>query len=312
MAFEHLRRSSRIPKELSILLIGSDMEGKAFSEMAKTVVLSRHGAGIVSTYKLAAEQEIILRYLDTNKEAVVRVVGQIGSQDDNYTYGVAFLDQNIDFWETEFPPASEAERRARRSVLECGGCKQRETVEHSEMEADVLIVNEGIVRFCKNCGDSTFWKRVSPAAEDQAAAPAPPPAPLPTPQSMAPVSPAPLPAAAEPESPPPAATPVPPPKPAPRQENRRKHARMKVNYKACIRRTGFPDDVVSCEDMSRGGICFRSRKRYYEQTAIEVAVPYSSADQAIFVPATIVWVQELPDEKLYKCGLAYRPAAKNY
>ena len=92
MSYEHLRRSSRIPKELAILLTGSDMDGKGFSEMTKTVLLSRHGAGIISTYKLSAEQEIIIRYLDTNKEALVRVVGRIGSEGEIYTYGVAFVD----------------------------------------------------------------------------------------------------------------------------------------------------------------------------------------------------------------------------
>src|SRR5215471_15935830 len=74
---EGVRRSSRIPKEIAILLTGSDIEGKVFSEQTKTVLLSRHGAGIVSRYKLSAEQELILRRLDTNKETEVRLVGQI-------------------------------------------------------------------------------------------------------------------------------------------------------------------------------------------------------------------------------------------
>lgn len=77
MSYEHLRRSSRIPKEVAVLLTGSDMDGRGFSEMTKTVLLSRHGAGVISTYKLSAEQEIIIRYLDANKEAVVRVVGRM-------------------------------------------------------------------------------------------------------------------------------------------------------------------------------------------------------------------------------------------
>jgi len=45
MSSERLRRSSRIPKEIPILLVGSNMEGKTFSEQAKTVLLSRHGRG---------------------------------------------------------------------------------------------------------------------------------------------------------------------------------------------------------------------------------------------------------------------------
>lgn len=34
---EGVRRSSRIPKEIAILLVGSDMEGKMSSEQTKTV-----------------------------------------------------------------------------------------------------------------------------------------------------------------------------------------------------------------------------------------------------------------------------------
>src|SRR5437588_10863624 len=37
---EGVRRSSRIPKEMDIFLVGSDTEGKVFSEKTKTVLLS--------------------------------------------------------------------------------------------------------------------------------------------------------------------------------------------------------------------------------------------------------------------------------
>ena len=120
-----MRRSSRIPKEIPILLVGSDMEGKMFSEQARTVLLSRHGAGIVSEYKLSPEQELILRSLETNKEAEVRVVGQLGSEGEKYTYGVAFLNQNIDFWGIEFPPVSYSEKIANSVTLQCASCKAR-------------------------------------------------------------------------------------------------------------------------------------------------------------------------------------------
>jgi len=94
---EYVRRSSRIVREIAILLVGSDMEGKVFSEQTKTVLLSRHGAGIVSQYVLSAEQELILRRLDTDKEVEVRVVGQLGQHGESHTYGVAFLDAD-DHW----------------------------------------------------------------------------------------------------------------------------------------------------------------------------------------------------------------------
>src|ERR1700688_4515934 len=168
VSYEHLRRSSRIPKELAILLTGSDMDGKGFSEMTKTVLLSRHGAGFITTYKFSAEQEIIVRYLDTNKEALVRVVGRIGSEGEIYTYGVAFVDPGTtDFWGIDFAPVSEREKEARRMLLECGNCEGRETVEQSDVESDVFLINEGIVRYCKQCGDSSLWTRAMDASEEQ-------------------------------------------------------------------------------------------------------------------------------------------------
>jgi hypothetical protein len=327
VSYEHLRRSSRIPKEVAILLTGSDMDGKGFSEMTKTVLLSRHGAGIISTYKLSAEQEIIVRYLDTNKEALVRVVGRIGSEDEIYTYGVAFVDpSNIDFWGIDFSPVSEREKEARRMLLECGNCKQHETVEHSDVESDVFLINEGIVRYCKQCGDSTLWKRAAEAPEEQPVLVGAGPVAgassstettsivttqaariLPTSPNM----PAPSILQPSPSSQTPSAYASPGErKPAVPLDNRRKHPRTKVSYKASIRRSGFTDDIVTCEDMSKGGLCFRSRKQYFQGTDIEVAVPYSPGANAIYVPAQIAWVVEITKDKLYKCGVSYRRSSR--
>ena len=312
MSYEHLRRSSRIPKDVAILLTGSDMDGKGFSEMTKTVLLSRHGAGLLSTYKLSAEQEIIIRYLDTNKEALVRVVGRIGSEGETYTYGVAFADPNtIDFWGIDFAPVSERDKESRRILLECGNCKARETVEQSEVESDVFMINEGIVRYCKGCSDSTLWKRASEVTEEQpvlvaagrvtevSSTAAAPPAPVTQapPVSQLTVSTPVASAYASPGDRKPA---------VPSESNRRKHPRTKVTYKACIRRSGLNEDIVTCEDMSKGGLSFKSRRQYYQGTEIEVAVPYSPGANAIFVPARIAWVVEIVKDKQYKCGAAYR------
>ena len=87
--------------------------------------------------------------------------------------------------------------------------------------------------------------------------------------------------------------------------NRRKHPRVKVNYSACVRHSERGDDIVVCEDMSRGGLRFKSHKRYYDRALIEVAVPYASGQPAIFVPAQIVFVQELPEQQLFRYGVAY-------
>ena len=90
-----------------------------------------------------------------------------------------------------------------------------------------------------------------------------------------------------------------------RAENKRKHMRTKVNFKGCIRSFKFGDDVVTCEDMSRGGLRFKSRKQYFEKMEIEVAAPYSPGSQAIFVRAIVVHVTELKQERRFRCGVAY-------
>lgn len=289
MSPEGVRRSSRIPKEIDILLVGSDTEGKVFSEKTKTVLLSRHGAGIVSHYKLSAEQELILRRLDTNKETEVRVVGQIGVESDIYTYGVAFLDSTYNFWGIMFPLPSDAEKQMRVVLLECSSCKACETVEHSDLESDVYHVNEGIVRYCKHCGSSTFWKRGSEEPEEvpvavevgqKASGTTVAVDEQPQPKSVAETTPA-------------------------RVENRRKHVRTKVNFKACVRSFAHGDDIVACEDISRGGLRFKSRKPYTEKFKIEVAAPYQPGVQNFFVPAEIVHVHELKEEKMFRCGVAY-------
>jgi hypothetical protein len=294
MPSEGMRRSSRIPREIAILLVGSDMEGKMFSEQTKTVLLSRHGAGIVSQYVLSAEQELILRRLDTNKEAEIRVVGQLGSHGESHTYGVAFLDPEMDLWGIKFPGMTESEKEASRVVLQCSSCKTRETVEQSDLESDVYRVNEGIVRSCKSCGSSTFWKQATDEVSGE----------------LVPVETAPPPEVEEKVEPVealPAAAPDPPPaaKSAARIENRRKHVRTKVNFKACVRSYAFGDDIVSCEDISRGGLRFKSRKEYVAKAEIEVAAPYSPGTQSIFVRAQIVHVVELKQERRYRCGVCY-------
>ena len=99
---------------------------------------------------------------------------------------------------------------------------------------------------------------------------------------------------------------APPEKPA-RVANveRRKHPRVKVTYSACVRHPQRGDDVVLCEDMSKGGLRFKSRKQYYARSLIEVAAPYQPGQPAIFVPAQIVFVEELPEQQLYRYGVQY-------
>ncbi len=277
-----VRADNRIQKEIAILLIGSDALGVAFVEKTKTVVLSRRGAGIVSTHKLGVEEELILIQPDCNREAEVRVVGQIGSADGYYTYGVAFLNTDLKFWDVDFTSAKDAENVRHSMALRCNSCGLHELIDYSSFESDVYAVHDGLLRDCKHCRRSTLWK--SNASKDPD---------VPSAVEAVPVM----------AEPPPAEASV----PSKSAKNRRRHMRIDVNFAGCVRLDGFGDDIVVCENISRGGLCFKSSRRYQESAGIEVAAPCSPGLAEIPVSARIVYVQELPEEKLFRYGAEFLP-----
>jgi hypothetical protein len=284
---QDLRRSARIPKEVAILVTGCDADGKQFIETTKTVVLSLHGAGIVSKRKLAIEQELILVHAETNKEAEIRIVGQIGSADGSYTYGVAFLHPEVNFWGVEFPPTIGTEASAQSMTFQCSICGCREVIGPGNLELDINAIHGGILRDCNRCKSPTLWTQTSADLAEPIALP-----------EATPVS-------SEPAAPSEAC-----PAPAP-LKNRRKHRRIKVNFSACVRNPGSEDRLVQCENVSRGGLCFKSSQRYYESSRIEVAAPYTPGSPCILVPAQIVRVEELPEERMFRCGVQYLDLAKD-
>jgi hypothetical protein len=282
MPQSNIRRSSRIEEDIPIVLIGSDTEGRSFLEHARTILISQHGAGVISRYKLSPEQELLIRVQGSDKEADIRVIGQIGVQSELYIYGVAFLELHINFWGREFTSLNASENQAPHLTLECSRCGSQESIGQNDLEVDVYAFNESVVRYCKACTSSTVWKvsetlviKISQPEKGHG--------------SPAPSTSASAPASASATNPP----------------NKRKYRRAKVDFDACIRRPGFEDEVVVCEDMSRGGIRFKSSRVYFTAATIEVAVPYSSQSSSIFVPAQITYVRQLAKEKLFLCGVAF-------
>jgi hypothetical protein len=315
MTDQKVRRSGRISKQVPILLIGSDSEGRVFSEVTKTVVLSLHGAGIVSVKKLIAEQELTLRSMVSNREAEIRVVGEIAESEGVHTYGAAFMDDSLDFWQAEFPPPPPPEEHPLVLSLECSSCRAPLTVENGDFEFDVCAIHGGLVRHCDNCGLATVWKltthlpslrpvvaALSPAAKRLAAATAVAVLELP-PAPAVPIAP---PAPPVPKLPP-ASRSMGPPAPAPLLE-RRQRVRAKVNYFACVHSEAFGDDIVVCIDMSRGGMSFKTKNFYLVNISVMIAVPFSPETPqapAIFVPARITSVSDFPNGKLYRCGVEF-------
>jgi len=72
---------------------------------------------------------------------------------------------------------------------------------------------------------------------------------------------------------------------------------------ACIR-CSSQEEIVSCEDISRGGFRFVGRKQYPEGTIIEAAVPYTELGNNIFARACIVYCSKTPNGR-HRHGVAY-------
>jgi len=304
------RRSGRIPRRLPIVLLGSDTSGRVFSEETVTLVLSRHGAGVLSRHKLAPDETLSVRLPGASREVEVRLVGHLGQQEDGYVYGLEFRDPDVDLWGVDFPPAMPVPDELIHPTLECELCKARCRVENGDIQEDVYAVNESVLRFCERCGVTTSWRRASPERPPDSESPKVANSPRALDMVREPV---PVPvlavsgedAVSETADHRVAAATA---QPSGRRGNRRKHVRTRVSFLACVRFHGS-DDVVECDNISKGGLCFRSRRHYPVNESIEVAAPFSEGEQPIFASGQIRRVEELP-AGLFRYGVEYGAAPK--
>lgn len=78
-----------------------------------------------------------------------------------------------------------------------------------------------------------------------------------------------------------------------------------MNFSACIRHSSHADEIAECENVSKGGLCFHSRRQYSLGSLIEVAAPFSPGEAALFVPAQIKRVEALSGGQVFRYGAAY-------
>ena len=258
---------------LPIEVVGSDLDGQQYIERTQTSLVTRDGAIVLLSNKLAPESELIVRNLLTNEEALALVVGHIRDDAAGHVYGIAVEDPTVDLWRAPFSPAE-----SRPSIpLECSRCHTVRALTVTEIEMEVFKSTGVLTLHCKCAGDSTIWKRTErPVSEERSKI---------APEKL------------------PAAEPIPPP-----QHDRRGAKRSVLKPVACVRHSDR-EEIVPCDDISRGGFCFRSRKRYPEGIRIEVAVPFAPSGSNIFVPARIVYSQELSSQS-YRQGVTYLKTAK--
>jgi hypothetical protein len=273
MRTEGTRQSDRVTLRLQVDATWYATNGTAIRQAAETLLVSRNGGVIRLKEKLFPGQDLTLHRTidgDDTRSARARIVAEIDQEPEGFIYAVAILETRSDFWDIEFPSlhvGADAEALAR-MLMECSFCQRREVVYLNEMELKSFEVRRCVARVCKYCDAPSIWIEAhsDPKAEDL-------------------ISPKP---------------PV-----EDRVLPRRNRTRIKARVLACIRRRGFQEEVAVCEDLSKGGISFRSRNEYPEGSRVEVAVPYTPGASAIFVPIRIVFSQPLASAGLFRHGAAY-------
>jgi hypothetical protein len=267
-----------LTRELQIEVFGADLDGLQFIEQTRTLTTTRDGATIPLAIKLSPESELIVRNPVTNREAVARVVDVALDPDSVHVYGIVFVDPSVNLWQVEFP-----EVPSKTIVLECGRCHHVDAVLLSEIEMKILETKQALTRNCKCSNSQTAWKRTDQkvtepkAAEREVSDEQRKIPPIEEPSTVAP-------------------------------QTKRKEKRTVMKVAACIR-DNRGEEVVECENVSRGGFRFKSRKIYPAGTPIEASVPYAKNSINIFVPARIAYQQGLSGE-FYRHGVAYTKSVK--
>ena len=267
---EGLRQSDRVSFRIPVEASWTGNGGLEVTQSAETLLVSRNGAVVRLPEKLFAGQEITLRRQregDSWKIARVRIVAEIDQEPEGFLYAIAIVDPRADFWDIDFPAPHKAQEALARLLMECSFCQRREVVYLNEPELKSFEIRKCVARVCPHCDSPSIWIEAQP--------------------EVAPV------------------VPDVPDAPNGRVAPRRNRTRVKARVLACIRRRGFQEEVAVCEDLSKGGISFRSRNQYPEGTRVEVAVPFTPGSAAIFVPIRIVSSQAIPAAGLFRHGAAY-------
>jgi len=256
------RSSDRIRYAFRVQVTGTDSSGYDFSQPVRTEVVTRDGGLIVCAMVLNVGD--VINLMRGEKRVNARIVGQVGILKEEQLYGIQFNEYAPDFWGIKFvEPNVEA---AGRAVLECGACSVQKVLPLGEIEMLVFESTRVVAHDCERCGRQTLWMEPSILGEPD------------------------LLTGAEAYN---QGFETRPRRPS--SANDRKHQRISMrNTKACIRRSGYADDVVDVLDLSCGGVHFLSQIDYYKGTTVEVAVPYTNGGANVFVPAEVARIQCRP------------------
>jgi len=266
-----LRQSDRVTLCIPVEASWVTGSGSTFKQTAETLLVSRNGGVLRMTEKVAMGQELHLRRQregDDWKSTRARVVAEIDQEASGFLYAIHILDPRSDFWEIDFPSPNKSEEALARLLMECSFCQRREVVYLNELELRSFEARKCVARVCSYCDSPSIWIESQSELRPMENGPGGPSV-------------------------------------EDRVIPRRNRTRIKARVLACIRRRGFQEEIVVCEDLSKGGVSFRSRNQYEQGSRVEVAVPFTPGSGAIFVPIRIVFSQAIPTAGLHRHGAAY-------
>ena len=154
-----------------------------------------------------------------------------------------------------------------RLLMECSVCHLPEVVSLSAVELKSFEERRCIARVCNLCGSPSIWIEAQPETQSRQ-----------TEQVDTELEEQFLPARTDP--------------------------RIKLRLVACVRHRGHDEEAV-CENVSEGGVSFRSRTRYAKGSQIEIAVPFRPGTRPIFVRGRIVFSLPVRGAGLFRHGVAY-------
>ena len=253
------RRSSRILLSIPLLVEGKDSKGLEFQSEARTLVLNRHGGRIRANRRLDAGQTIRITNLMGRRSSDFRVVGPVSPVSDRGgEYGVEYLDAGQDIWGIQFPPLLEGEIERSDALLECRKCGQVKQFSVSLVEVEVLETSGILSKHCGSCGATSQWSHTRKQMAEQES------------RDVAED----LQANMEP--------------PSETGNERRRFRRVSLELPVRICDYDGGVEITKSKNISKGGFCFTSEKRYQPGQGILVTCPYDSAGENIEVRARVV------------------------
>jgi hypothetical protein len=271
---EH-RRSERLLITVPIQVEGMDRDGVKFIETTRTIVINRQGARIYLKRAVVAGAILVITTAVARRSCKFRVVGPTQPPSgEGGEWGVECQDPNINIWGIGFPSASTGEVVCN-ALIECRRCHAVKLSPLSMVEHEVMGTSGLLVKECEACGRSTSWSFKEPSvplsADDGGAA-------LPSAESLA---------------------------EHPTGSNRRTHNRVALQLPVRVRSFYGTEEFTRSENVSRGGVCFITDRKYEVGEILLVTCPFEKNGHNIEVRGQVVRCREMQGtgRKIY--GICY-------